>query len=84
MAYIQLTLLAIPAAVIWGNTLMVECREQWLTAGYYLGGWDERFRWERAFGAVSKLTPDREPEPIPVPVDPPPLDGPAGQLVFNF
>lgn len=87
MAYIQLSLLAIPAAVIWGNTLLVECREQWLTAGYFLGPWAERFRWRRLIRAVSNLAPDKPPTPKPAPaapVAPPPLDGPAGQLLFNF
>ena len=93
MTYIQLSLLAIPAAVIWGDTLILECREQWLTAGYYFGAWPERFRWRRALHAVRDLAaapvavPD-EPEespaaPIPAPV-PAPLDGPSGQLMFDF
>ena len=84
MAYIQLSLLAIPAAVIWGNTLLVECREQWLSAGYFLGPWAERFRWRRLIRAVSNLAPDKPPAPEPTPAAPPPLDGPAGQLLFNF
>ncbi|WP_288610209.1 N-6 DNA methylase [uncultured Victivallis sp.] len=87
MAYIQLSLLAIPAAVIWGNTLLVECREQWLSAGYFLGPWADRFRWRRLIRAVSNLAPDKPPAPKPAPAAPaapPPLDGPAGQLLFNF
>ena len=87
MAYIQLSLLAIPAAVIWGNTLLVECREQWLSAGYFLGPWADRFRWRRLIRAVSNLAPDKPPTPKPAPaapVAPPPLDGPVGQLLFNF
>ncbi len=84
MAYIQLSLLAIPAAVIWGNTLLLECREQWLTAGYFFGPWVDRFRWRRLIRAVSKLAPDKPPAPEPAPAPPPPLDGPAGQLLFNF
>lgn len=84
MAYIQLSLLAIPAAVIWGNTLLLECREQWLSAGYFLGPWADRFRWRRLIRAVSNLAPDKPPAPEPTPAVPPPLDGPAGQLLFNF
>ena len=87
MTYIQLSLLAVPAAVIWGNTLLVECREQWLTAGYFLGPWADRFRWRRLIRAVSNLAPDKPPVKGPAPaapVAPPPLDGPAGQLLFNF
>ena len=48
MTYIQLSLLSVPAAVIWGDTLILECREQWFTAGYFFGAWPERFRWRRA------------------------------------
>lgn len=87
MTYIQLSLLAVPAAVIWGDTLILECREQWLTAGYFFGAWPERFRWRRLIRAVSNLAPDKPPEKESAPaapVAPPPLDGPAGQLLFNF
>lgn len=87
MTYIQLSLLAIPAAVIWGDTLIVECREQWLTAGYFFGAWPEWFRWRRLIRAVSGPTPDKPSvkESAPTaPVAPPHLDGPAGQLLFNF
>ena len=70
--------------MIWGNTLLVECREQWLSAGYFLGPWAERFRWRRLIRAVSNLAPDKPPVKGPAPAAPPPLDGPAGQLLFNF
>lgn len=42
MAYIQLSLLYIPAIVILGNTLMLEEREHWLTPAHVLGGWDAK------------------------------------------
>lgn len=95
MAYIQMSLLAIPGAVIWGDTLRVECREQWITAGYYLGPWIERDRWKKVLHAVGNIVPDMVPndhkapealEPAPA-IDtaiPAPQDVPAGQLLFNF
>lgn len=42
MAYIQLSLLHVPAVVIVGNTLAMECREQWFTPAHVLGGWTQR------------------------------------------
>lgn len=35
MAYIQLSLLGIPAHVVWGNTLTMEFRREWPTFGYW-------------------------------------------------
>ena len=46
MAYIQMTLLAIPGVVIWGDTLILENREQWLTSGFYLYPWSFRLKKE--------------------------------------
>ena len=46
MAYIQMTLLAIPGVVIWGNTLANEKKEHWITSGYYLYPWAIRFATE--------------------------------------
>lgn len=42
MAYIQMSLLHIPAVVILGNTLMLEERQRWYTPAHILGGWDWR------------------------------------------
>jgi hypothetical protein len=44
MAYIQLSLLHIPALVILGNTLTVEVREVWPTPAHVLGMWDYKLR----------------------------------------
>lgn len=46
MAYVQLSLLHIPAVVVHGNTLTMETRSMWLTPAHVLGGW--RWRLERA------------------------------------
>ncbi len=42
MAYIQLSLLHVPAVVIVGNSLAVETREVWYTPAHILGGWSRR------------------------------------------
>lgn len=44
MAYIQLSLLHVPAVVVVGNSLAVEQREVWLTPAHVLGGWTSRLR----------------------------------------
>lgn len=42
MTYIQLSLLGIPAYVILGNTLLVECKDVWYTPAFILNGWPEK------------------------------------------
>ncbi|RIA46408.1 N-6 DNA methylase [Hephaestia caeni] len=42
MAYIQFSLLHIPAVVILGNALSLETRQQWFTPAHVLGGWNSR------------------------------------------
>lgn len=42
MAYIQLSLLYIPAVVIHGNTLALEERAHWFTPAHILGGWSRK------------------------------------------
>ena len=44
MAYVQCSLLHIPAVVIWGDTLAVESRAVWHTPAHILGGWGWRLR----------------------------------------
>lgn len=40
MAYVQLSLMHIPAVVIHGNTLALEERSHWLTPAHIMGGWE--------------------------------------------
>lgn len=47
MAYIQFSLLHIPAVVVLGNALLFETRAQWFTPAHILGGWGEKLA-ERA------------------------------------
>ena len=42
MAYVQLSLLGIPAEIVKGNTLTLEVTERWYTPAHILGGWSQR------------------------------------------
>lgn len=42
MTYIQLSLLGIPAYVILGNTLLMECKDIWYTPSFIINGWPEK------------------------------------------
>lgn len=44
MAYVQFSLLHIPAVVIQGNTLAVEVRDRWFTPAHVVGRWDAKLR----------------------------------------
>jgi hypothetical protein len=46
MAYVQLSLLHIPAIVIQGNTLSLEEREHWYTPAHIMGAWGLKLRHE--------------------------------------
>lgn len=59
MAYVQLTLLHIPAIVLHGDTLRGEVYSQWRTFAHVMGLWD------------AKLARDRRPLPIPAPREEP-------------
>lgn len=59
MAYVQLSLLHIPAVVIVGNTLSMEMGDHWYTPAHILGGWDWKLR-----------RTEREPEaPVAEPIE---------------
>ncbi|MGL4094361.1 N-6 DNA methylase [Agrobacterium cavarae] len=44
MAYIQFTLMHIPAVVIEGDSLRMEFREEWATCAHIIGGWDRKLK----------------------------------------
>jgi len=44
MAYLQLSLLHIPARVVHGNTLTQEVTDVWESPAHVIGGWDDRLR----------------------------------------
>lgn len=76
MAYVQFSLLHIPAVVVVGNSLTVEAREVWHTPAHILGGWHHRLakdqdEQEQSSGSVrpeSKPHPEPEQEPVKIPL----------------
>ncbi len=65
MAYIQLSLLHVPAIVIQGNTLAGEELSRWYTPAHILGLWN--FKLRRADRAESSELPEDETERVPSP-----------------
>jgi len=55
MAYLQFSLLNIPAVVILGNTLSLEEREHWYTPAHLLGLWNVRLNRGYALGSKRDL-----------------------------
>lgn len=55
MAYIQFSLLHIPAVVIVGNSLTLDEREHWYTPAHILGGWNWRLRHAQVVGAAVEV-----------------------------
>lgn len=51
MAYVQLSLLHIPAVVVLGNTITLEEREHWHTPAHVLGLWDQKLQRGYALGS---------------------------------
>lgn len=83
MAYVQFTLLHIPAVVIVGNSITLEEREHWYTPAHVLGGWNMRLarrRSEDARGAIE--APPAPPVPVATPAPVPPLPAKAAQLTL--
>lgn len=63
MAYVQFSLLHIPAVVIHGNSLAKETRSTWRTLAHTMGGWDEKLhRLARAEAAAGEA-PEEEAQP---------------------
>jgi len=63
MAYVQLSLMGIPAVVIVGNTLTLEEREHFYTPAHVLGGW--RRRLGMVPGGKWLATTSESAEPVP-------------------
>ncbi|RZT29101.1 N-6 DNA methylase [Cupriavidus agavae] len=64
MAYVQLSLLHIPAIVVHGNALSVEAWGTWFTPAHVLGGWGAKLRLQRFREAMESLS-----EAVPAPAD---------------
>ena len=62
MAYLQLSLLHIPAVVILGNTLALEEREHWFTPAHILGGWGRKLHRGYILGSAMDTTSAPAPE----------------------
>jgi len=72
MAYLQLSLLSIPAIVVLGNTLTLEEREHWRTPAHFLGLWDNKLRRGYALGSAMDGADKEEPavlSAMPLPAD---------------
>jgi hypothetical protein len=82
MAYVQFSLLHIPALVIVGNALTLEEREHWFTPAHVLGGWSARLRRADAEARARELllaaAAPAKAEPVAIPA--PPAIGKAAQL----
>ncbi|HEY1034608.1 MAG TPA: hypothetical protein VGE09_06475 [Pseudoxanthomonas sp.] len=78
MAFLQLSLLHVPALVILGNTLTLEEREHWYTPAHIMGLWDNRLRRGYALGSRMDVdsTPALAPEALQLP--------PAGELQLDL
>lgn len=69
MAYIQFSLLHIPAVVVVGNSITLEEREHWYTPAHILGGWSQRLRQGRAMVEIETVQPVEQTAPLaPAPV----------------
>jgi hypothetical protein len=54
MAYLQFSLLHVPAIVVHGNTLALKEWAHWVTPAHVLGGWDRRLRQARGASAAAE------------------------------
>ena len=66
MAYIQLSLLHVPAMLVVGNSLSLETRETWFTPAHILGGWATRLA-HRDADEAGNAVPARAPVLCPAP-----------------
>lgn len=74
MAYLQFSLMHIPAIIVHGNALAVEERSRWYTPAHILGGWT--YRLQRSVPGNAMLV--RDPKPAaPAPAPAPTEEAPA-------
>ena len=77
MAYIQLSLLHIPAVVIIGNTLTMQFSSVWRTPAHVMGLWDWKLRSRPQDAQEQAVLASEELPPAPTPLLPP--SGPLSQ-----
>ncbi|MFX4084299.1 N-6 DNA methylase [Sphingobium yanoikuyae] len=70
MAYIQFSLLHIPAVVIVGNSLSLEMRDHWYTPAHIMGGWSAKLA--RCDSEPTASSAPNENPPVPTTILPPP------------
>ncbi|HEY9144513.1 MAG TPA: N-6 DNA methylase [Arenimonas sp.] len=68
MAYLQFSLLGIPATVVHGNTLTLQQHSVWHTPAHHLGLWDPKLRRGYLLGSAADddCTPPLAPAPVTV------------------
>ena len=81
MAYLQFSLLHIPAIIVHGNTLSLEEYSHWYTPAHIMGGWDWKLRRRSEAGGTHQIhaPPTAEAAPVETPPEEKP-DEPRGQL----
>jgi len=62
MAYVQLSLMHVPATIVHGNTLSLEKYSQWYTPAHILDGWNSRLSHARAERAAERMLAGEEGE----------------------
>lgn len=55
MAYVQLSLMHVPATIVHGNTLTLEKYSRWYTPAHILGGWSSRLSQAQAQRAAERI-----------------------------
>jgi type I restriction-modification system DNA methylase subunit len=78
MAFLQLSLLHVPAVIVLGNTLTLEEREHWYTPAHIMGLWDTRLRRGYALGSAMDV------DGIPTPADTPIVLPSAGDVQLDL
>lgn len=69
MAYLQLSLMNIPAVIILGNTITIEEREHWYTPAHFLGLWEHKLRRGYALGSAMDGAEETSVEPAAAAAD---------------
>jgi N-6 DNA Methylase len=65
MAYLQFSLLHIPAVIVHGNTISLEEWSHWYTPAHIMGGWNWKLRRSETTSTSIETPPERpEPEPL--------------------
>lgn len=70
MAYVQFTLLHIPAEICIGNTLTMNITKVFRTPAYYMGAWEQKLKLHYAIKECADLlVPDENEKPTAMPVE---------------